>query len=105
MPNIIEVYTNNETSNVRDIMVGKQKVLLRRARTTKTKDNVAVLCFLEMMNEITPKSLDNDKKNIITDYISTNGITRKDILSYTNFFPDKVMRNLIESEVIFNVTQ
>ena len=105
MPNIIEVYTNNETSNVRDIMVGKQKVLLRRARTTITKDNVAVLCFLEMMNEITPKSLDNDKKNIITDYISTNGITRKDILSYTNFFPDKVMRNLIESEVIFNVTQ
>lgn len=105
MPNIIEVYTNNETSNVRDIMVGKQKVLLRRARTTITKDNVAVLCFLEMMNEITPKSLDNDKKNIITDYISTNGITRKDILSYTNFFPDKVMRNLIESEAIFNVTQ
>lgn len=46
-----------------------------------------------------------NKKNIITDYISNNGITKKDILSYTDFFPDKVMRNLIESEAVFNVTQ
>lgn len=105
MPNVIEIYTNNETSNVRDVMVGKQKVLLRKARTVISKDNVAVLSFLEMMNDIIPRSLDEDKKNRIIDYISDNGITKKDIITFSAVFPDKVMRNLIESEAIFNVAQ
>ncbi len=105
MPNVIEIYTNNETSNVRDVMVGKQKVLLRKARTVISKDNVAVLSFLEMMNDIIPSSLDEDKKNRIIDYISDNGITKKDIITFSAVFPDKVMRNLIESEAIFNVAQ
>ena len=31
MPNIIEIYTNNETTRARDVYVGKQKVLLHKA--------------------------------------------------------------------------
>lgn len=105
MSNVIEIYTNNETANVRGIMVGKQKVMLRKARTTINNSNVAVLSFLEMMNEITPRSLDSDKKNRIAQYIIANDITQKDIISYASVFPDKVMRNLIESEAIFNVAR
>lgn len=105
MPNVIEIYTNNETSNVRDIMIGRQKVLLRKARTLISDENVAVLSFLEMMNEIAPKSLDEEKKNRIIEYIYDNGITKRDIISYAAVFPDKAMRNLIESEAIFSVAQ
>lgn len=105
MSNVIEIYTNKEATNVREIMVGKQKVLLRKARTAINNSNVAVLSFLELMNDIIPRSLDNDKKSRIVDYINTNGITKKDIISYASVFPDKVMRNLIESEAIFSVTQ
>lgn len=105
VPNIIEIYTNNETAKVRDIFVGKQKVILRKARTVINSENVAVLSFLEMMNDIIPRSLDDDKKSRITDYISANRITKNDIISYINVFPDKVMRNLIESEAIFSVAQ
>lgn len=105
MPNVIEIYTNNETTNVRDVMVGKQKVILRKARTTINSTNVAVLSFLEMMNDIIPRSLDSEKKNRIAEFIKNSGITRQDIISYMNVFPDKVMRNLIESEVIFSVAQ
>ena len=105
MPNTIEIYTNNETTNVRDVMVGKQKIILRRARTSINSDNVAVLSFLEMMNDIIPSSLDDDKKSRIVDYINSAGITKNDIITYAKFFPDKVMRNLIESEAIFSVTQ
>ena len=32
-----------------------------------------------------------------------NNISKKDILKYASVFPDKVMRNLIESETIFCV--
>lgn len=105
MPNIIEVFTNNETSNVRDIKVGKQKVILRKARTVINSDNYAVLSFLELMNDIVPRSLDEEKKRRIADYIKCNGITKDSILTYTSVFPDRVLRNLIESEAIFSVAQ
>lgn len=104
MSNVIEIYTNNEPSNVRDIYVGNQKVLLRKARTTITDSNVAVLTFLELMNDITPSFLDDERKTIIKNYIKNNAITRKKITEYAPVFPDKVMRNLIESEVIYSVT-
>ena len=105
MPNVIEIYTNNETTNVRDVIVGKQKVILRKARTTINSTNVAVLSFLEMMNDIIPRTLDSEKKSRIAEYINSNGITKQDIISYATVFPDKVMRNLIESEAIFSVAQ
>lgn len=105
MSNVIEVYTNNETAKIRDVFVGKQKVILRKARTTINNDNVAVLSFLELMNDITPRSLDDSKKAYIINYISFSGISKNDILSYAKVFPDKVMRNLIESGAIFSVAQ
>lgn len=105
MSNIIEVYTNNETANVRNISVGSQKVILRKSRTEINKENVAVLSFLEMMNDISLSLLDNEKKERIADFISFNCITKADIVAYAPVFPDKVMRNLIESEVVFSVAQ
>lgn len=105
MSNVIEIYTNNETTNVREVVVGKQKVILRKARTFITNENVGVLSFLELMNDIVPRALDDEKKSRIIDYINSNGISKNDIISYSKVFPDKVMRNLIESEAIFSVAQ
>ena len=105
MPNVIEIYTNNETTRVRDVYVGKQKVLLRKARTRITAANADVLSFLELMNELKTESLDDEKKAILTRLIADRNITRKDITTYAPFFPDKAMRNLIESEVIYSVAQ
>ncbi|MBR6647748.1 MAG: hypothetical protein IKL09_09585, partial [Clostridia bacterium] len=60
MSNVIEIYTNNETSKTRDVLVGSQRVLLRRARTKITGSNVAVLSFLELMNDTSPAFLDDE---------------------------------------------
>jgi len=103
MPNVIEIYTNNEPSNVRDVMVGNQKVLLRKSRTDINKENVAVLSFLEMMNFVTTSFIDSDRKQIIVRYMRENGIARKDISQYAPLFPDKAIRNLVESALIYNV--
>lgn len=103
MPNVIEVYTNNERSKVREVTIGNKRVVLRRARTEINSENAPVLSFLELMNDITPSSLDEEQRERIVEYILVNNITRKDILEYANVFPDKVMRNLIESEAIFFV--
>ena len=105
VPNVIEIYTNNETTRVRDVSIGKQKVLLRRARTKITAANADVLSFLELMNDLTSDVLDDEKKSIITKFIADRSITRKDISTYAPAFPDNAMRTLIESGVIYSVTQ
>lgn len=103
MSNVIEIYTNNELSNVRDVMVGKQRVLVRKSRTEINGSNVAVLSFLEMMNSIPVKFIDDEKRRIIEKYLSDNRITRKDITQYAPLFPDKAIRTLVESELIYCV--
>lgn len=105
MPNTIEIYTNNERSNVRDVNIGKQKVLLRRARTEINKENAAVLSLLELMNFVSASFFDEERRDKINLYIIQNNITRKSITKYAPVFPDKAMRTLVESEVIYNVTQ
>ena len=105
MPNIIEIYTNNEQSNARDVTVGSQKLLLRRARTIVNKSNAAVLSFLELMNSVPAQFFTEERKNIIQRYIVENGITRKAVTQYAPLFPDRALRTLVESEVIYSVAQ
>jgi hypothetical protein len=103
MPNIIEIYTNSEKSNVRSIKVGNQKVILRKARTEINPSNTAALSFLEMMTCISPSYLNSERKKIVVEFILDNNITRRDITRYSAAFPDRTMRNMIESEVIYDV--
>ena len=105
MPNTLEIYTNNEPSRVREVPVGNQKVLLRRSRTKINSNNVFTMSFLELMNFTDASFYDEEKKKIIADFIKNKGITRKSISKYSPYFPDKAMRTLIESEVIYDVTQ
>lgn len=105
MPNTIEIYTNNEQSKARDITVGSQEVLVRRARTPITKDNAAVLSFLELMNTVPAQFIMDERKTIIERFIAENGITRKAVSEYAPLFPDKAIRTLVESEIIYSVAQ
>ena len=105
MPNTMEIYTNNEPSRVREISVGSQKVLLRRARTVINRGNAATMSFLELMNFTDAGFYDAGRKKIVAEFIDQNGITRKDISAYSPYFPDKAMRTLVESEVIYDVTR
>ena len=104
-PNTIVIYTNGETTRMRRVMVGSQRIILRKPRTKIDKFNASILCFLELMNGIDVETLDEYKRKLITDYIAENRITQKQITKYIPFFPDKTCRNLIESEVIYRVPQ
>ena len=104
-PNVIEIYTNNEASKVRDVQVGSLNVRLRRTRICVTEKNAAALSFLELMNYLPAKYVDEEKRKIIADYIADNNITRSKISEFAPKFPDTAMRNLIESEVIYSVAR
>ena len=106
VPNRIEIYTNNEPSRVREVSVGSQKVLLRRARTGITDDNAATMSFLELMTYTDAGFFDSkNKKKIVSAFIDKNRITRKSVSDYSPYFPDKAMRTLVESEVIYDVAR
>ena len=40
---------------------------------------------------------------LFINYIKEKGINRKEITKYSPYFPDKVMRNLVESEIIYDI--
>ena len=105
MPNTIEICTNNETTKLRNIKVSNQNVTLRRARIKITNDNLNVLIFLELINTVPFGFFDDDRKALIKKWVTDNSISRRSILKYAPAFPDKAMRNLVESEAIFYVTQ
>ena len=105
VPNVIEVYSNNESSKLREVKVGSQNVRVRKARVDITRENVAVLTFMELMNVIDVDSLDDEKKSIIINFLAVANISRSDITKYAPAYPDRVMRAMIESEMIYNVAQ
>ena len=105
MPNVLELYTNKEPSRVREVPVGSQRVLLRRARTAIDSDNAATLSFLELMNFTDAAFYDAGKKKTVAAYIEDNGITRSSIARYAPCFPDRAMRTLVESGVVYDVTR
>ncbi len=103
MPNTMEIYTNNEQAKVREVPVGNLKVTLRRARATVNSENAATMSFLELMNGTDGGFYDDEKRQIVTDFIKRNRITREAISGWAPYFPDKAMRTMIESEVIYSV--
>ena len=105
VPNVSEIYTNNENSRTREIVIGSQRVILRKAREKIGRDNVAVLSFLELMNFTDSKFYDDEKIEIVKQYMEKTGVTIDSVLKYAPYFPDKAMRTLVESGVIFNVAQ
>ena len=102
--NKIEIYTNNETANFREVSVGKQQLILRRARVNITKENAPVLSLLEMMNFVSADFFGETEKKLASEYVEKNRIMRSDITKYAPYFPDKSLRTFVESEVVYDVT-
>ena len=103
VPNLIELVTNNETTRVRNLNVGTQRVRARRSRATVTKENVTALQFLDLMNIITPAAMDETEQFMLRKYIRDCGVTRNAITQYAGFFPAKAMKNMIESGVAYEL--
>lgn len=103
--NRIEIYTNKETSKFREVSVGRQRVILRRARVNITEKNAPVLSLLEMMNFVSPDFFGDEEKKLAAEYVERNNIVQGDITKYAPFFPDKALKTFVESEVVYDVTR
>ncbi|MDR1192915.1 MAG: DUF6088 family protein [Peptococcaceae bacterium] len=104
VPNLLELVTNNETTRVRDIQVGNQRIRARRSRATVTKNNVNTLQFLDLMNAITPSILDETERYMLSKYIKSSGVTRDSVTRYAGYFPAKAMKNMMASGAVYELT-
>lgn len=104
MSNVPEIQTNNENSKLRRVKVGSQEVILRKARVRITNQNCSVLQFLEMMNSANAGYFDEERREILKNWMQKMNISSQLVTEYAPFFPDRVMRNLVESGVIYYAT-
>ena len=105
VPNLLELVTNKESTRIRDVYIGNQRVRARRSRTTVTKDNVKALQFLDLMNSISPSFMDDTERYMLSKYIKASGVTRDDVSQYAGFFPAKAMKNMMESGAVYELAQ
>ena len=105
VPNLLELVTNKESTRVRDIYIGNQRVRARRSRATVTKDNAKVLQFLDLMNSISPSFMDETERHMLSKYIKASGVTRNDVSQYAGLFPAKAMKNMMESGAVYELAQ
>ena len=100
MPNIIEIVTNNEKSRVREVQIGKQKLQLRKAKTTITRENAKVLQLLDLINKQLREKLTEVEKECIASFAKEQDITRDSIYQYISYFPSRVAKIVMESRLL-----
>lgn len=107
VPNVIEVITNNEARRVREIEIKGRRVILRRSRIKITSKNAAAYTLMELFSGIDVRRYQEDRRvrAAVIDYIERSNITREDILRLADVFPSKAMKNMVISEVLYEIAR
>ncbi|MBQ8293061.1 MAG: hypothetical protein IJX78_04535 [Bacilli bacterium] len=107
VPNKIEVITNKESRDIREIEIGGRKVILRKARVQINKENVYGYTLMELFNKINLKQYkeNNTIQKSIKEFIKENKINIKMIYDLASYFPAKTMKNLVISGVLYEIAQ
>lgn len=99
MPNVIEVFTNNEATKSRRVTINNQTIIVKRARTTINNSNYKEMMLLELFNLADVRSIDARATQKIVDYMKQNNISIQGIMKYAKFVPARAIKNFMSSEV------
>lgn len=99
MPNVIEVFTNNEATKSRRVTINNQTIIVKRARTTINSANYKEMMLLELFNLTDARSIDVQVTQKIVDYMKKNNISIQSIMKYAKFVPARAIKNFMSSEV------
>ena len=99
LPMVYEVVSNKATRDRRETTLGSARVVVRRP----TEGNYKILQFLDFLKdidryfEVTGESL---KKKLYR-YMEKTRLTVSEMKPCFSYYPDKLYKNLVETEVIF----
>lgn len=107
VPNVIEVITNKESRDVREIMIRGRKVILRKSRLPITSENESAYTLMELFNSIDIRQYKEDSmvRESITNFIKEKKINGQAIYSLASSFPARAIKNLAISGVLYEITQ
>ena len=107
VPNTIEVITNREARDVREIQIRNRRVILRKSRTVITNQNSSAYTLMELFNGIDLERYKSDAqvRQAISDYISQNQINGTTIYGLADAFPARTMKKLAVSGVLDEITR
>ena len=89
-----EIVSNNIAAIVREILIGKQTFIVRRANVPVSAENVHVLQLLGLLKNL-DRYMDvnyNESREKIGKYVLTNHIKKEDIDRYIRYYPDSTFR-------------
>ncbi len=104
VPNVVEIVTNNEGSRLREVMIGNQKVRVRKSSVEVTEQNAKILQFLDLMNRINLKDMSEESIVNLKSFVRKQKLKREEVFSYITKFPSRTAKNMIESGVISELT-
>ena len=99
MPNVIEVFTNNEATKSRRVTINNQTIIVKRARTKINNSNYKEMMLLELFNLADIRSIYSRATQKIVDYMKQNNISIQGIMKYAKFVPARAIKNFMSSEV------
>lgn len=99
MPNVIEVFTNNEATKSRRVTINNLTIIVKRARATINNANYKEMMLLELFNLADISSIDARATQKIVDYMKQNNISIQGIMKYAKFVPARAIKNFMSSEV------
>ncbi len=99
MPNVIEIYTNNEATKSRRVNINNQTVIVKKARTKIDKSNYREMMILELFNIMDKDAINSQASQKIIEYMKSNNITIKDVMQYADKVPARAIKNFMRSEV------
>lgn len=97
--NIVEIRTNNESTNKRTVCIGKQQVIIKKSRAELNNDNYAAMMILEIFNLITASEIDSKDFSQVIEFAREKNLTSDKIMQYAKDMPAKAAKNFIVSEV------
>jgi len=104
VPNVVEIVTNNEGSRLREVMIGSQKVRVRKLSVKITEQNARILQFLDLMNRINLKDMSEESKDNLRSYVREQKLKRGEVFQYIGQFPSRTAKNMIESGIVNDLT-
>lgn len=98
VPAIIEITTNN-TSSKRTISFNGRKAIIKKGRTEITFQNYKILQFFDMLASFITIDQIRENQKLLYKYIETN-FTKNDFYTYIGYYKNKVMKILVEENLI-----
>ncbi len=100
VPATLEIVSNNESSNGREIIVDGMHYIVHKSRTEITNENYHTYTLLQLFTDTYGDSIGERGLEEVDRYIKNNNITREDILSLAKYFPARTMKNMLLQGVL-----